>query len=246
MSRSRPEIRYPRRRFIRGVIRGVNRALFGLLTHLEITGQENLPDGGPLLVAVNHFALADPAVVLRAVPWPLEVLGGFRLPNAPFWGGWALKLYGYLPVHRGTGARDALRLAEQVLAQKGVVGLAPEGGAWATVLRPPRPGAVFLAVRSGARILPMGIDGTVDIFPSLRRGRRAHVTVRIGRPLGPFQVEGRGQERRRQLDQIGHQVMGEIARLIPPERRGYYSDDPAVRAAALGTEVYPWHDSLEV
>jgi len=240
MSDERCVVRYPRRVFIRGVLRGLNRVLLALLTHFEVTGQENLPDGGPLLVVMNHFSYTDPAIVLRATPWPLEGLGGFRLPNAPFWGGWILKLWGYLPLHRGTGARGALRVAEDVLAQGGVVGIAPEGGAWATVLRPPRPGTSFLAVRSQARILPLGIDGALDIFPSLRQGHRAHVTVRIGQPLGPFCVEGRGQERRRQLDEIGHQIMREIASLIPPERRGYYSDDPAVRAAARGTEIYPW------
>lgn len=246
MSYDRPEIRYPRRRFIRGVLRGVNCVLFRLLTQLEVTGQENLPDGGPLLVAVNHFSFTDPAVVVRVTPWPLEVIGGFRLPNAPFWGGWILKLWGYFPVHRGTGARSALRCAEAVLAQDGVVGIAPEGGAWATVLRPPRPGAAFLAARTGARILPVGIDGALDIFPSARRGRRARVTVRVGQPLGPFHAVGRGQARRRQLDEIGHEIMSAIARLIPPERRGYYADDPALRAAAQGTEIYPWHDDLEL
>jgi 1-acyl-sn-glycerol-3-phosphate acyltransferase len=154
------------------------------------------------------------------------------LPNAPFRGGWILKLWGYFPVHRGTGARSALRYAEEVLCQDGVVGIAPEGGAWATVLRPPRPGAAFLAVRTEARILPMGIDGVHDIFPALRKGRRAHVTARIGRPLGPFHSVGRRQERRRQLDEIGHEIMSAIAELMAPERRGYYSGDPALRAAA--------------
>ena len=36
-----------------------------------------------------------------------------------------------------------------------------------------------------------------------------------------------------------------IAELIEPERRGHYSGDPAIRAAAQGTEIYPWADSSE-
>ena len=36
-----------------------------------------------------------------------------------------------------------------------------------------------------------------------------------------------------------------IAELIPPERRGHYSDDPAIREAAKGTEIYPWADVVE-
>jgi 1-acyl-sn-glycerol-3-phosphate acyltransferase len=241
-----PEIQYPRRRVIRRVLRETSRGLFAVLTRLEVKGAKNLPEGGPLLVAANHFSYTDPAVVVRVTPWPLEVLGGFHQPNAPFWGGWILKLWGHLPVHRGTGARGALRSAEAVLAQGGIVGIAPEGGSWAAALRPARPGAAYLAVRSGARILPVGIEGSPDIFPGIRKGRRARVTVQIGRPLGPFRAEGRGQERRRQLDEIGHEIMQAIAELLPPERRGYYSDDPAIRAAARGTEVYPWQEAAEI
>jgi 1-acyl-sn-glycerol-3-phosphate acyltransferase len=88
----------------------------------------------------------------------------------------------------------------------------------------------------------MGFDGLIDIFPSLGKGRRAQVTLRIGEPFGPFRTTGRGRERRQQLDEIGHEVMRHIAELLPPERRGFYSDDPEIRAAAAGTEIYPWAD----
>ena len=246
MKKQGPQIRYPRRCFIRGLLRGLSHALFGLLTDLEVLGQENIPATGPLLVTLNHFSFVDPALIVRATPWPLEVIGGFQTPNAPFWGKWILKLWGYFPVYRGTGSRAALRSVEAVLKQGGVVGVAPEGGSWATVLRPPRPGTAFLAVRTGARILPVGIDGATDIFSSLRKGRRAHVTVRIGEMFGPFRASGRGRNRRQRLDQIGHEIMQHIAELIPPQRRGYYSDDPAIRAAAKGTEIYPWHEEPEI
>jgi 1-acyl-sn-glycerol-3-phosphate acyltransferase len=68
MNHNRPAIRYPRRLFIRVVLRGLNRVLFRLLTYLEVTGEENLPDGGPLLVVVNHFSYVDPAVVVCVTP----------------------------------------------------------------------------------------------------------------------------------------------------------------------------------
>jgi hypothetical protein len=66
------------------------------------------------------------------------------------------------------------------------------------------------------------------------------VKVCIGKVFGPFSTSGRGKERREQLDEIGHTIMRKIADLIPPEKRGYYSDDPAIREAAKGTEIYPW------
>ena len=243
--RSEIEFPYPRRRFIRGLLRRLAHLAFGLLTDLEIVGEENIPKEGPVLVVGNHFSFADPVAMVRAMPRPLEFVGGFRMPNAPPSVTWIPRIWGYFPVFRGTASRRALRASEAVLAQGGVVGIFPEAGNWATVLRPPRPGAAYLAIRTGAPILPIGLDGLLDIFPRLRKLRHAHVTVRVGKPFGPFQATGRGRARRKKLEAIGHQIMRRIAELIPPERRGHYSNDPAIRAAARGTEIYPWDASPE-
>jgi len=238
-----PRFPYPRRRLIRALLRRLTYSAFAVLTDLQIIGRQNLPQRGPLLVVANHFSYIDPVAMVRVTPWPIEFLGGFRMPFAPASLTWIPKVWGYHPVHRGSASRDALRAAESVLTQKGVVGIFPEAGSWAQVLRPPRPGTAFLAARTGARILPMGINGLIDVFPCLRKARRARVTVRIGKPFGPLQANGRGRARRQQLETIGHDIMRRIAELLPPERRGYYSDDPAIRAAARGSEIYPWATS---
>ena len=69
--------------------------------------------------------------------------------------------------------------------------------------------------------------------------------IHNGKPFGPFQVTGRGRERRDQLDEIGHTIMREIAELLPEELRGSYSDDPALREAAKAFEAYPWDENPE-
>jgi 1-acyl-sn-glycerol-3-phosphate acyltransferase len=240
-----PRFRYPRRRLIRGLLRPLAYLALAVLTDFRVVGRENLPKEGPLLVVANHFSFVDPVAMVSVAPWPIDFVGGFQMPNAPPSVRWIPKLWGYYPVFRGSFSRYALRAAEMILAQGGVVGIFPEAGNWATVLRPARPGTAFLAARTGAPILPLGFDGLTDVFPSLRKGRRAQVTVRIGNSFGPFGVTGRGRERRGQLEAIGHEIMRRIAELIPAERRGHYSDDPAIRAAAQGTEVYPWADSPE-
>jgi len=239
------EFPYPRRRVIRAVLKRLATMAIEVMTNLEISGRENLPEKGPLLLVANHFSPVDPVAMIRAAPWPPEFVGGFRMPNAPAVLTWIPALWGYYPVHRGTASRYALRAAQGVLAQDGVMGIFPEAGNWATVLRPARPGAAFLAVETGAPILPMGFAGLEDVFANLRRGRRARTVIRIGKIFGPFRVTARGRARRRQIDEIGHEIMRRIAALIPPERRGHYSDDPAIRAAAQGTEVYPWAEDPE-
>jgi 1-acyl-sn-glycerol-3-phosphate acyltransferase len=235
---------YPRRRGIRSVLRIGIRLAMGALCRLRILGVENLPARGPLLVVGNHFSFLDPVAVIRALPWPLEFFAGLRLPNAPASVTVFPKLWGVYRVRRGGASRTAMRAANACLAQNGVFCVMPEGGSWADVLRPPRPGAAYLAAQSGAPLLPIGLDGLVDLFPTLRRWKRATVTIRIGKPFGPCRVEGRGEARRQQLDEIGHEIMRHIAELIPPERRGVYSDDPAIRAAAQQAAVWPFDDLM--
>lgn len=234
------QYRYPRRRPLRTVLSKVSHWAFECLADLEIVGKENLPKRGPLIVVANHFHVVDPALLVGIVPWPLEFLSAQHIIAGPQWLHFFPNLWGVIDVARGSVAsRSSLRAAEMVLRDNGVLGIYPEAGAWSRLLRPPRPGAAYLAARSGAPLLPMGVDGVPNLFPALGKGKRAKVLVRIGQPFGPYQVTGKGRERRFQLEQVGHDIMRHIAELLPEESRGYYGTDPILRARALAESAYP-------
>jgi 1-acyl-sn-glycerol-3-phosphate acyltransferase len=236
---------YPRRRIARRVLQWTTHKLLGILSNLRVLNRHRFPQRGPLLVIANHFSFIDPVAVLSVVPWPIEFVGGFTVPNAPASVGWLRKLWGYYPVYRGTGSQIAFRAAQAIFDQQGVMGIFPEGSSAYDVLREPRLGAAFMAARSNAQVLPIGLDGLTEVFPSLKHGKRASVTINVGEPFGPFSTTGRGRARRQQLEEIGHVMMKKIAELIPPERRGYYSSDPALVAAAKALETYPWDENPE-
>lgn len=160
------QIKYPRRLLIRRLIQQLSKAAFFLLSDFQVEGQENLPASGPLLVIGNHFSFIDPVAVLRAIPYPIEFVGGAEFPHAPKLVQSLPQLWGYYPVFRGTGSRFALRAAEEILKQNGVLGIMPEGGSWAEVLRPARPGAAYLASQTDAKVLPLGIYGLTISSPS--------------------------------------------------------------------------------
>ena len=235
----------PSRKFTRKILHFLARPAFALVSKLEINGIENLPKSGPLIMVGNHFSFVDPTCFVRIAPWDIEFLGGAVTPHAPPITRIIPLLWGYHPLYRGTGAKDSIRAAETILKQGGVLGVFPEAGNWAAVLRPARPGTAYIASRTGAPILPVGLVNMTEVFPSLGRGRRAHIQINIGKPFGPLKAEGRGKKQREQLDEIGHEIMRHIAELIPQEVRGHYSDDPAIREAAKGTEIYPWADKVE-
>lgn len=246
MSDENVKVTYPRRRVIRRILRTLIRGAFNALSNFQIIGYQNLPKEGPLLVVGNHFSFIDPVAVIGVLPYPIEFVGGNQTPNAPGMVSWLSRVYGILPVRRGGISGETLRASRKVLNNKGVLGIFPEAGSWASVLRPARPGTAYLATCTHAQVLPIGLDGLTDMFPSLRRGKRGRITFNIGKPFGPFYVSERGETDRQQLDKLGHEFMRRIADLIPAEKRGFYSDDPAIRDAAQGAAVYPWETVQEV
>lgn len=243
MSSSTFQHPYPRRVVWRGFLRQLLKLLLFFLCRVEVIGRENLPNKGPYLLVANHFHYLDPAFVIYATrPIPLEFLGGAVFADPPWHVAQIPKLWGFYEVVRGGASRNAMRAAEEVLAQDGFLCVFPEAGSWASVLRPARPGSALIAVQSGAPIIPIGLTGVEGIIPSWKRWRRGRVTVRIGRPFGPFVVEGRGRKRRAELDQISKEIMLSLKRLLPPEKHGVFSDDPVLRAEAEEVAEYPFHE----
>ena len=236
------EIKYPRRLLIRSILKGLISAALHAFSDFEVIGAENIPEKGPLILTANHFSFADAIAILHIAPASIEMFSGANPAFTPWWGKLLPRLWGVLYVYRGTGSRQAIRDAESILKQNGFFGIFPEGGAWAEMIRPARPGAAYLAAKTGAPILPVGFTGFNEVLP-IRFRNQSKVTIRVGKPYQPEPVTGRGRERREQLDALGDQFMKEIADLIPDHLRGKFSSNPAVREKAKEVEDYPWENA---
>jgi cytidylate kinase len=209
--------------FKRGLLVGIMRGLLRLFTRYEVSGQENFPAGGPLLVVFNHIAHLDGLLVVANMPLEVEAITLSDLYDLPV-AGHLLRLYGTIPVHRDAYDREVLRLAFGVLAEGKVLALAPEARiSPSCTMERGRRGAAYLALRSGAPLLPIGLTGTETVLTDLPRLRRPHLTVNIG---APFHLQGplaRGAERRAQLEAGRDEIMRRIAALLPEKYRGVYA-----------------------
>ena len=233
------DIKVPRRKLPRSFLKGLISLALHTFSDFEVIGAENIPEKGPIILTGNHFSFSDSIAMLHISPYSIEMFSGANPAFTPGWAKLLPRLWGVLYVYRGTGSRQAIRDAENVLKQDGFFGIFPEGGAWAEMIRPARPGAAYLASRTGAQILPVGFTGFTDILP-VRFQNQSKVTIRVGKPYGPVKITGRGRERRHQLDELGDRIMKEIADLLPDNLRGKFSSDPAVRERAKEVEAYPW------
>jgi 1-acyl-sn-glycerol-3-phosphate acyltransferase len=207
----------------RRVLVGGLRFLVRTLARCEVNGQENIPAGGPLLVVFNHLAHLDGPLVLSWMPFEVEAIALADLYRVPVTGQ-ILRLYGAIPVHRDAYDRQVLAQALQVLAAGKVLALAPEARQSPTLtMERGRLGAAYLALRSGAPLLPIGITGTETVYSALRHLQRPRLALNIGVPFSLSGPLARGAQRRAQLEDGREQIMRRIATLLPPEYRGVYA-----------------------
>ena len=171
----------------------VVRPILWLLFRPRVVGGENVPSYGPLIVASNHLSFIDSFIIPLAVPRPVTYIakadyfegGGLKARFVR----WFMTNLGHVPVRRGArrAAMGALEQAAEVLDNSGAFAIYPEG------TRSPdgrlyrgRTGVGWLVLESGARVLPVALEGTEKIQPlgaSLPRVFGPRPTVRIGPPM---------------------------------------------------------------
>src|SRR5579863_9815215 len=195
--------------------------LRGFLGHdLHLDSPKKVPKQGPLLIVSNHLSNIDPFLFGGWGPGALYCITKRELFSNPF-SSWVMGGCNCFPVDRGTPDRQAVRTALDVLSRKGRLLIFLEGTRSSTPgMRRAEAGVGFLARRSGAAILPIGICGTEA---ALARGHKFPRRVPIRVKIGPvFQLPERVSGERRDDQAVADLIGSRIAELLPPSYRGVY------------------------
>jgi 1-acyl-sn-glycerol-3-phosphate acyltransferase len=191
----------------------VSRALAGpflrLLARPEVTGASHIPASGGAILASNHLSIVDSIFLPLMLERPLtfaaksEYFTGTRLSERV--AGAYLRATKQLSVDRaGAGAaHDMLEAALGLLRDGALFGIYPEG------TRSPdgrlyrgRTGVGWLALNSGAPVLPVAMIGTERVLPPGHKiPRPSRIEVRIGKPLAfeAYQGQPAGARQRRAI-----------------------------------------------
>ena len=206
-----------RRKILRWLIHQIGYRLLAKFDHAEKA--EYLPANGSAIVIFNHIAFIDPIVVLSILPRNAVPLARHDVFGVPGWGIFP-RIWDVVPVRRNEVDRDALRKSLAILEAGEVLLVAPEGTRHPSLQRA-KAGLAYLALKSGAPIVPVAIEGT-EGYPTLIIGRNdlTPVTVRLGRPFRYKELEVDRDRLRKMTDE----AMYVLAGMLPEERRGVYSD----------------------
>lgn len=195
---------------------------FWLTLRLDASDIQKIPLQGPFIVISNHTGQIEvPVMVTLLQPRKISGWGKAEAFENLFlrWVFWA---WGIIPIHRGEADMKALKDALRALQDGCFFGIAPEGTRNKTgVLIRAHPGTALLALRSGAPILPLAHWGGEAFLKNLRGFKSTDFHLRVGEPF-KLKVEGKVSAEMRQ--EIVDDMMYEIAKLIPEEYRGVYSD----------------------
>ena len=192
-----------------------------ILCRIDAPDLDKVPKRGPLIAYSNHTGQIEVAVFFGQLqPRPITGWAKMEAWDNAFLR-WLFNLWGLIPVRRGEADTTALRKAVTALEKGYIFGIAPEGTRNITGrLKRAQPGAVLLAVRSGAPLLPIVHWGGEDFLRNLARLKRTDFHIRVGDPIC-LKVDGVRMTREIR-QQIVDEMMYRLAELLPHEYRGEY------------------------
>jgi 1-acyl-sn-glycerol-3-phosphate acyltransferase len=168
------------------IIKTIFYILFKIFWKIEITGSDNIPKKGSLIVAPNHVSYLDPVIVGISMKRKVHFIAKKEVFSTVL-GNLFFRQLNAFPVDRDKIDMAALKNALNLLQQGEILGIFPEGTrSMNGELKEFKLGIIKIAMKAGAPILPVGIIGVHKIYP---RGKKFptlfkhKIIVRFGSPI---------------------------------------------------------------
>jgi 1-acyl-sn-glycerol-3-phosphate acyltransferase len=188
---------------------------------VEVEHEASVPKTGPVLLAPVHRSFIDFIVVTEVTDRKIFIMAKDNLWRSKLLGR-LLESVGAFPINRdAAGDRLALDRAQSVLERGNVLILFPEGTRRSgPMVEDLHEGAAFLAARSGAQIVPIGIGGTEE---AMRKGgkfaRPVKVHLVVGTPIPAPERSERGRVPRSVVRDLTERLRADLQRLSDRARQ---------------------------
>ena len=171
---------------------------FKLWYNPKIIGATNIPNKGAIIICANHKHVMDQCPMLISTKRMVHYLAKKEYFDGKF--SWFFKMAGCISVNRSIKDKEASNHAIELLKNGYAVGLFPEGTRNRTneLLLPFKYGAVSMAQKTNATIVPVGISGDYKF-------RSKNLIINIGQP---FKINDLS------LEEANEKLKKEITKLI--------------------------------
>ena len=153
-------------------------------------GTHHLAMEGPVILAPVHRSNLDSIVVACSAERRLRAIGKESLFTHPVFA-WVNSALGAIPVRRGEADRVAMKASQTIISDGAMMIVFPEGTRQSgNEVTGVFDGTTYLAQKTGAPIIPIGIGGTEAAMASGSKGiKRVRCSIVVGEPIAP--PEGR-------------------------------------------------------
>ena len=160
------------------IARNIVLLIYKLMFSIKVSGLENIPQSGGIILSGNHRSNHDPILLAVSQKRPLSFMAKDTLLKVPIVG-FVLKHANVFPVKRGSGDIGAVKKAIEILKNGGALSLFPEGTRNKTDnnLQEFKQGSALIAYKSRSLIVPCGIMGKFRLF--------SRITIVYGKPINP-------------------------------------------------------------
>ena len=201
------------------ILHAIGRFLFKLFFRVEVSGSENIPETGPVLIVPNHLSFLDPPLIGVAAPrrlhyMTIDIVAGF------FFIGNLCRRTGAFPIKRGGVGIRGMKKALEILKDKEAVLIFIEGKRSPSGrLLKPKSGVGMIAYRSGAVVIPTLIIGSNRALPyGSKFIRPRKIRISFGSPLT---IERFSQLRAKEAYRvISNEIIDRIKEMQGVEGRG--------------------------
>ena len=229
---------------IRKILTMLTRGIIRLFYELEIRGIENIPATGPAILAPNHVNYIDAPLLLSFSSRPVYFVAASNAFAVPVWRT-LMRLFGAIPVERGKADASAIKTSLGVLEHGDVLGIFPEGSFTTDGhTTPAKQGAAYLAMKSGAPIVPVTIAGAFHSWPRLGPRKRSlprpwKLVVTFHEPIRISEEERQRHARDKAFaENLSKRVMDTLNRTLEPAIRAEEKIDHLLAGPAAHIRLY--------
>lgn len=196
------------------IVRNLVTGFCRLWCRMKVEGRENIPADGIFILAPTHRSILDTPISSGVTRRRMRFMGADKWWSNK-WFGKLLSMLGGFPVTRGSADREALRRCIALLEGGEPLVLFPEGERKSgPIVQPLFEGATYIAAKTNAPIIPVGIGGSEKAMPKgarFIRPKKLHVIV--GAPITVPTV-GTPKEQREAMKVTTGELHTELQRLF--------------------------------